>query len=92
MNFGDVFNIDAATFNYFFHWFRHTRKSSRGKIYKKFYKENEDDYSPLSLLSNINEIFERIIFDRIKAYLEKTSYFWRKIVVFWEGKWTIQDI
>ena len=42
-------------------------------IYKKGSKMSTSNYRPISLLSNINKIFEKIVFDRVYAFIEKNK-------------------
>ena len=42
-------------------------------IYKKGSKLTTSNYRPISLLSNINKIFEKIIFERVYGYIEKSE-------------------
>ena len=44
-------------------------------IYKNGDKENVNNYRPISLLSSLSKIFEKIIYKRTYNYLTKTSFF-----------------
>ena len=49
-------------------------KLKHAKIIPVFKNDEEDDpgnYRPISLLSNINRIFEKLMYNRLKSYLEK---------------------
>ncbi len=40
-------------------------------IFKKGSKLSTSNYRPISLLSNINKIFEKIVFKRVYSFIEK---------------------
>ena len=42
-------------------------------IYKKGSKMNTSNYRPISLLSNINKVFEKIVFERVYNFIEKNE-------------------
>ena len=43
-------------------------------IYKKGYKLQASNYRPISLLSNIKKIFEKIFFSRVYSFLDKYEF------------------
>ncbi len=46
-------------------------------IYKKGCKLSTSNYRPISLLSNINKIFEKIVFERVYSFIEKHEMIYR---------------
>lgn len=61
-------------------------------LYKKGSKEDFDNYRPISLLSNVNKIFERIIFDRMMKFFEENKILANQQCGFRRGKSTIHAI
>lgn len=61
-------------------------------IHKKGEKNNFDNYRPISLLSNVNKIFERIIFDRVMQFFEKKKILVEQQCGFRKGKSTIDAL
>lgn len=61
-------------------------------IYKKGSKENIDNYRPISLLSNVNKIFERIIFDKLMQFFEANNILLKQQYGFRQGKSTLNAI
>ena len=46
-------------------------------IYKKGSKLSTSNYRPISLLSNINKIFENIVFERVYSFIEKHNVIYK---------------
>lgn len=61
-------------------------------LYKKGNKASFENYRPVSLLSNINKIFERIIFDKFIQFFEKNQILVKQQYGFRKGKSTINAI
>lgn len=61
-------------------------------IYKKGSKENIDNYRPISLLSNVNKIFKRIIFDKLMQFFEANNILLKQQYGFRQGKSTLNAI
>lgn len=61
-------------------------------IYKKNEKNKIENYRPITLLSNINKIFEKVIYDRLVNYLESKQILTDKQNGFRRGKSTVRAI
>lgn len=61
-------------------------------VHKKGEKDKLDNYRPISLLSNINKVFERVIYDRLVAFLERRNIIAEQQNGFRRGKSTITAI
>ena len=47
-------------------------------IFKKGSRLKASNYRPISLLSNLNKIFEKIVFNRVYRFVEKFNCFYKK--------------
>ena len=60
-------------------------KLKHAKVIPVFKDDDETDptnYRPISLLSNYNRIFEKIMFNRLKAFIDKMKFFTDRSMVF----------
>ena len=44
-------------------------------VFKKGDSNNIDNYRPVSLLSNISKLLEKVMYDRLYSFLEKQNFF-----------------
>ena len=61
------------------------KKLKISKIIPIFKADDETDtsnYRPISLLSNFNRIFEKVMYDRMRDFIESTAYYIRLNMVF----------
>lgn len=61
-------------------------------IYKKNEKNKIENYRPITLLSNINKIFEKIVYERIVTYLEIQKILTDRQSGFRRGKNTVRAV
>lgn len=61
-------------------------------VYKKGDQKDKENYRPISLLSNVNKIIEKILFDKFTNFFEKNSLLVQEQCGFRKGKSTIHAI
>lgn len=50
------------------------------------------NYRPISLLSNLNKVFEKVIYNRVSTYLGMTALFYSRLLGFRKGHSTVHDL
>lgn len=58
-------------------------------IYKKYNKENPDNYRPVSVLPGLSKVFEKVMYDQLGAFLNLNKVICKNQYGFRSGKSTV---